>query len=95
MIAGVDVILKLAGPRTKIIPGHGPVADRAALQTYRTMLDTVRARLRAAVADGKGLGDAIALKPTADFDATWGRGSIVPDDWVEMIYKGMLAHPER
>ncbi|HEY1807157.1 MAG TPA: MBL fold metallo-hydrolase, partial [Acidobacteriaceae bacterium] len=38
MIRGVDQVLALADERTKIVPGHGPLGDQAALQNYRMML---------------------------------------------------------
>src|SRR5258705_517352 len=38
MIAAVDAYLKLANAKTRIVPGHGPLAHRAALMEYRTML---------------------------------------------------------
>src|SRR5947199_6951314 len=38
MIAATEAYLKLANARTKIVPGHGPLADRAALTEYRAML---------------------------------------------------------
>jgi glyoxylase-like metal-dependent hydrolase (beta-lactamase superfamily II) len=95
VIAAVDRMLQLAGPGTKIIPGHGPLADEAKLQSYRAMLDDVRGRIRKIVTDGKGLGEAIAAKPTADHDATWGGGFIKPDRWVELLYRGMLSQPRR
>ena len=87
--------LELSGPKTKIIPGHGPLADEPRLQGYRTMLDAVRERIRKAVTDGKGLGEVIAAKPTADYDATWGGGFIKPDRWVELIYRGMVSQPRQ
>jgi len=43
MIAAADVYLKLTNAKTKIVPGHGPLADKAALVEYHTML-THRAR---------------------------------------------------
>jgi len=36
MIAATDAYLKLTNARTRIVPGHGPLADRAAL------IDTAR-----------------------------------------------------
>jgi cyclase len=53
VIAAVDDILGRIGPDTKVIPGHGPLSDRAGLQAYDQMLKTVRARVRTAIADGK------------------------------------------
>src|SRR5262249_15690223 len=45
MIAAADRILKLAGPQTRIIPGHGPLATPADLTAFRKMLVTVHDRL--------------------------------------------------
>jgi glyoxylase-like metal-dependent hydrolase (beta-lactamase superfamily II) len=45
MVAAADAMLKVVGASTRIVPGHGPLADRAALQRYHTMLATVRDRI--------------------------------------------------
>ena len=71
MIAAADVYLKLTNARTKIVPGHGPVADKAALTEFRTMLVTARDRMAKLVKDGKTEDEVVALKPFADLDAKW------------------------
>lgn len=38
---------------TKIIPGHGPLADKQALADYRAMLATAYERLSKLKAEGK------------------------------------------
>ena len=91
MIGAADRVLALAGPETKIIPGHGPVGDRVSLRAYRDMLVTVRDRIRAMVRDGKSLAEAQAAKPTQQFDAVWGTGSITPDKFVEIVYTELAA----
>ena len=53
MIHSIDQILALSDQRTKIVPGHGPVATRADLQDYRDMLAQVRQRIQALIASGK------------------------------------------
>ncbi|HVP13943.1 MAG TPA: MBL fold metallo-hydrolase [Terriglobales bacterium] len=90
MIRAVDLLLPLTGPATKIIPGHGPLGDRAALLRYRDMLVAVRDRVRPLVRGGKTLDEIIAAKPTADLDATWGR-SRPPDRFLRMVVLGMTA----
>jgi cyclase len=40
MIAATDLYLKLVNDKSRIVPGHGPIADKAALIAYRTMLVT-------------------------------------------------------
>jgi cyclase len=84
-------VLAMVDGNTKIIPGHGPLGDRAALQTYRTMLATVRDRIKQAVAAGQTLPQVQAAKPSAEFDAVWGKGSITPERFVEIVYTDLAA----
>ncbi len=85
-IAGATLGLKLSDNATKIVPGHGPVADKAALTAYRDMLVTVRDRVRKLKTSGRSLADVTAAKPTADLDATWGKGFLSPNDFVAIVY---------
>jgi cyclase len=87
MIAAAEGALKGVNPKTKIVPGHGPVADRAALMRYRDMLVTVRDRVQKLKMAGRSEGEAVAAKPTADLDATWGQGFVQSDEFVSMVYK--------
>jgi len=88
-IRGVDRLLALADDRTKIIPGHGPLGDKAQLETYRQMLATAYERLRKLKAEGKTAQEAAATKPLADLEATWGKGMFTGDRWIEIIYPGV------
>lgn len=74
MIRSADALLAVAGPATRVVPGHGPLGDRAALQRFRDMLATVRERITPLVAAGKSLEEIVAAKPLADLDETWGKG---------------------
>lgn len=89
MITAVDTILSLADRRTKIIPGHGPLGDKAQLQKYRNMLSIAHARLKKLRDAGKGVAEAVAAKPLADLEATWGKGIFTGDRWIEVIYSGV------
>ncbi len=91
MIGAADRVLALADADTKIIPGHGPLADRASLRAYRDMLVAVRDRIRGMVHDGRSLALVQAAKPTAPFDATWGTGFISPEKFVEIVYADLAA----
>src|SRR6202043_2703745 len=42
MIAATDLYLRFVNDKTWIVPGHGPIADKAALPGYRTLLTTPR-----------------------------------------------------
>jgi cyclase len=86
VIQAVDRALKAAGDQTKIIPGHGPLATKADLKTYRDMLATVSARITAQIKQGKTLEQVVAAKPTAEFDGVWGKGFLPPEKFVAMVY---------
>jgi cyclase len=90
VIAAVDRALALATGKTRIIPGHGPLATKAELQAYRDMLATVSGRIKQMIRDGRKLEDITASKITADFDDKWGKGFIPPHKFVEMIAMGLL-----
>jgi cyclase len=89
MIRGVDQVIALADDRTKIVPGHGPLGNKAALQTYREMLVTVADRVEKLKASGDTVEQAVAQKPTADLDAAWAHGSIHPDTFVAIVYDSL------
>jgi cyclase len=86
MITAADQSLRMAGPRAKIVPGHGALADREALLKYRDMLVTVRDRVQKLKAAGRTAKEAVAAKPTADLDPAWGAGFIPPDAFVTSVY---------
>lgn len=88
MVNGAErAMKKLVDARTKVVPGHGPLGDRAALDRYRTMLATIRDRVQKLKSAGKTLEDAQAAKPTAEFDEAWGKGRLSPNDFVALVYK--------
>lgn len=89
LIGAADRVLAMADANTKILPGHGPLGDRVALQAYRTMLVTVRDRIKQGVAAGRTLEQVQASKPTAEFDAVWGAGRITPTMFVEVLYQNL------
>lgn len=85
MIAAVDRGLALATERTRIIPGHGPLATRADLVAYRAMLATISGRIKAMLAEGRKPAEIAASKVTADFDEKWGRNFIKGEKFAEMV----------
>jgi glyoxylase-like metal-dependent hydrolase (beta-lactamase superfamily II) len=87
LIAAVDRALAASNDQTRFIPGHGPLASKADLSAYRNMVATVAGRLKALVQQGQTLEQAIKAKPTADYDAAWGKGFIGPDRFVTMLYQ--------
>jgi glyoxylase-like metal-dependent hydrolase (beta-lactamase superfamily II) len=91
MIGSAARALQMVDDRTKIVPGHGPVGDRAALQKYRTMMLTVRDRVRTQKAKGATLEEVQASKPTAEFDKDWGKAGMPAGDFIAIVYNTLEA----
>jgi glyoxylase-like metal-dependent hydrolase (beta-lactamase superfamily II) len=71
MIRAIDTYLKVSDDNTKVVPGHGPLANKADLVTFRAMLVTSHDRILKLFNEGKSEEEVIALAPLADLDATW------------------------
>ncbi len=92
MVAAADRILKIAGPKTRIIPGHGPVGTRDDLAAARKMLATVHERVARLLDVGKSLRQAIDARPTADLDPTWAKGLFNGPIFTRIVYEGLAQH---
>jgi cyclase len=95
MIAATDTYLKLTDAKTRIVPGHGPIADKAALIAYRTMLVTARERMAALVKQGKSEDDVVAAKPFVDLDAKWALSELAATNFVRVVYHSLADKPAR
>jgi glyoxylase-like metal-dependent hydrolase (beta-lactamase superfamily II) len=93
MIAATDAYLKLINDKTRIVPGHGPLADKAALIEYRTMLVTARDRMAKLVKDGKSEDDVLAAKPFADLDAKWALTDVASKNFIRVVYHSLADKP--
>jgi cyclase len=89
LIAGIDKILERTDSHTRIIPGHGPLADRAQLLAYRSMLITARHRLQALKASGLSAEQAAAKQPLEDLEPDWGNDSLNSEKWIKTIYSAV------
>lgn len=93
MIAATDAYLKLVNDQTKIVPGHGPLGDKAALGEYRTMLVTARDRMAKLVKEGKSEDDVLAAKPFADLDPKWALTDIASKNFIRVVYHSLADKP--
>jgi len=88
-IAGLQLALNLAGPNTKIVPGHGVVSSREDVQELLDLTLEVRERISSLVEEGKTFEEIVALKPTADLDARWGSRL---DRFLPGVYLDLIAN---
>jgi glyoxylase-like metal-dependent hydrolase (beta-lactamase superfamily II) len=91
LLAGLDETIGRAGPMTKIIPGHGPIADRAALIAQRDLVLAVRDRVAALVLQGKSFEEVLAAKPTASFDAQVPQSAQTTERFIRWLYLEVKA----
>lgn len=90
-IEALDASIAVAGPKTRIVPGHGPVADRAALVAHRDLLLAVRDKVAKLAAQGSSLDEVVAAKPTAEFDARVPQGAQTAERFVKWLYAEVKA----
>jgi glyoxylase-like metal-dependent hydrolase (beta-lactamase superfamily II) len=87
MMAAGRLVMKIANPQTKIIPGHlGPIIGFKEIEQQLAMFTAVRERVLTAIRGGKTLEQVVASKPTKDFDEGRLGGAITPDRFVELVY---------
>jgi len=57
----------MTNAQTKIIPGHGPLGDRARLKLYRDMVVALRDRVRSSIGMGRTVEQIVELNIGAPF----------------------------
>ncbi len=89
LLEAIDVALALAGPDTKIVPGHGEITGRAKLQELRTIiaesLESVGNLKKQKLTEE----EVMRMQPTRKYDAVWGRGFVGPVAWVRQVYRSL------
>ncbi|MEE4200598.1 MBL fold metallo-hydrolase [Erythrobacter sp.] len=81
----LDLVIAMIDDETKVIPGHGPMSDKAELVAYRAMIGEVVRRVEAARAEGQTLEQALAANLLADIDRGEG-GFIDADAFVTAVW---------
>jgi hypothetical protein len=82
------VLLAVANEQTRIVPARGPVLSFADLKTQASMYATIYERLSTMLNKGRGPSEAVAAKPTKEFDAQMGN----PDEFVRRSFESLWAY---
>jgi cyclase len=92
-IVAQDKMLSLSDDNTRIVADEGPPASTATLKASRDMLVALRARVQQLLDEGKSEDEAVAAKPTKDFDARWvHQGNFLTGDaMTRMAYQSLKA----
>ena len=88
-IGASEAVLARADAGTKIVPGHGALANRSDLQRFHDMLVVVRGNIQTLITQGKTEDEVVAAKPTAEFDAAWGQGFMNPENFTRFSYQSL------
>ncbi|HEV3062724.1 MAG TPA: MBL fold metallo-hydrolase [Vicinamibacterales bacterium] len=92
MLAGFDALVKLGRPDTRIVPGHGAIVDKAAVAEHKAMMIAVRDKVAALIRQNKTQEEAIAAKPTGDFDTkVTGATAMTADRFVGQLYQELKS----
>ena len=86
MIRATEQNLATAGADTIVIPGHGPIGNKAQLTEFHDMLVGSRDNVAKLKKEGKSLDETIAAKPTAAYDEKWGKK---PEAFIGYVYQGV------
>jgi cyclase len=84
-LAALQKIIDIAGPNTKILPGHGVVSTRGDIIAFRDMVASLQTKVSAMIKQGMTLEQVMAAKPTADLDAKLGS----PDRFLTLFYNAL------
>src|SRR5678815_1493679 len=94
MLEAVDLIRRLAGPDTTLIPGHGTLIKRDDLLPYRSMLVDIMAKVTRLRQQGKSLQDVLAANLTAPYDKiTMGDTQQSKDRFITEVYDEVRDFP--
>jgi glyoxylase-like metal-dependent hydrolase (beta-lactamase superfamily II) len=89
MIRATERNLAVVTDKTIIIPGHGPIGNKAGLTEYHDMLVAIRNNVAELKKQGKSLSETIAAKPTAAYDTKWGQFLMTPAIFTGLVYSGV------
>ncbi len=91
MLDGLATVIGMAGPNTKIIPGHGPTVGREAVMAHRDIILAVKQRVEKLIAEGKSQDEVVAAKPTADLDSKISEVGMTRDRFVTQVYQELKS----
>jgi cyclase len=88
IVGGLQRLQTLANTETRIVPGRGPVLGLADLKAQYEMYGTIYDRLTQLLNKGRGPAEAVAARPTQEFDARMGN----PDEFVRRAFESLWGY---
>jgi glyoxylase-like metal-dependent hydrolase (beta-lactamase superfamily II) len=91
MLAGLNKIIELSGPATRILPGHGAIVDRTAVAAHRDIAIGLRDKIAPMVKKGMTVEQVTAARPTSDYDAKVPSVGTTGDRFIGQLYAELSA----
>jgi glyoxylase-like metal-dependent hydrolase (beta-lactamase superfamily II) len=88
-LAAQKDMLSLVGPETRIIPGHGLLANKADLQAAHDMLADARDRVQTLVDDGRSEEEVLAANPLEMYHEDWNWQFITTERMTRTLYRDL------
>ena len=88
IISATERLVAVTNADTKIIPGHGPLSDRARVKAYHDMLVVMRDRMKKEIASKHTVDQVLASKITAEYDKDWPNGR---ERFLRILYQELSA----
>ena len=87
-IDALELALEIAGPETKVIPGHGlSVVGRDEVREFLEMILDVRRKVLELIEEQVNLEGVLRAKPTESYDPIWGQeDGWTAEDFVPIVY---------
>jgi glyoxylase-like metal-dependent hydrolase (beta-lactamase superfamily II) len=86
MINAVQTVLATMPDDAKVIPGHGPLSDKAGLRAFLDVLKGTWNAVDAGRKAGKTVDQLKSEKVLDKWETPWGKGFIKTDKWIELLY---------
>jgi glyoxylase-like metal-dependent hydrolase (beta-lactamase superfamily II) len=86
LLAGLGTTIDLAGPHTKIVPGHGPIVDRKAVIAQRDFVLGIRDRMLPLISKGMTFDQVLAANLTANSGVPVPGGAYPAEQFIWWMY---------
>ena len=88
MVGATQRLLTMGNDQTRFVSSRGPVLSYADVKAQASMYASIYERLSTLLNRGRGPSEAVAAKPTKEFDAQMGN----PDEFVRRAFESLWAY---
>src|SRR5262249_710606 len=86
MIRATDDWLKIANDQTKVVTGHGPLADKKVVAEYNAMVKKARELVEKLFREGKSEAEVGRLHPRKDLNTPWAADANQARNFLKQVY---------